>query len=213
MKFSLLFVVIGASTAYAANIRAGNKHSSPRLLEDGGLARTCGVKDLSGEEAARLEAETQSVLRVRFGDSSKLSTVGGVIDTYFHVITDDNGNYDVTDQQIDDQMQVLNDAFAPGGWSFNLVSRQRVADSSWTTFSGSAETQAKSALRQGDARALNIYTGNIGGGLLGWATFPSSYNSNPLNDGCVLLYSSLPGGSATNYDLGDTGTHEVHIAV
>jgi hypothetical protein len=67
----------------------------------------------------------------------------------------------------------------------------------------------KSALHVGNAGVLNFYTNNAGGILLGWATFPFWYAGDPLMDGVVCLYSSLPGGSEVPYNEGDTGTHEV----
>ncbi|MGC4047319.1 MAG: zinc metalloprotease [Armatimonas sp.] len=159
---------------------------------------------------------------------SPLRAGGSVtIPVYFHVITNSAGAGNVTDAQINNQIAVLNAAYAgsdklPGGGTTNgaafntpfrfvLAGINRTANNTWYTmgYGSTAETQAKTALRQGGANALNLYSANIGGGLLGWATFPWEYNGAPKKDGVVLLNASLPGGSAAPYNLGDTATHEI----
>jgi len=138
---------------------------------------------------------------------------GSTINVYVHVINNGSGiaNGDVPLSQIQSQIDVLNAACAPARFSFNLASVDRTTNASWYTVTpgSSAETQMKNALRQGGSADFNLYTANIGQGLLGWATFPWNYASNPTDDGVVVLFSSLPGGSAAPYDLGDTATHEV----
>ncbi len=150
----------------------------------------------------------QSAMR----DSLTQNVSGGTINVYFHVINKGSGisNGDISTQMINDQISVLNSAFGTWGWNFNLASVNRTTNSTWyTNCYGSSESAMKSALRQGTADDLNIYTCSPSGGILGYATFPSSYASSPSKDGVVLLYSSLPGGTAAPYNLGDTGTHEV----
>ena len=141
------------------------------------------------------------------------AVTGGSIDVYFHVINDGPGITDgnVPDAQIQHQMEVLNAAYAAWGWSFNLVSTDRTTNETWFTAGPGSlgEREMKAALHRGTAEDLNIYSSNPGGGLLGWATFPSDYSRAPSQDGVVVLFSSLPGGSAKPYNQGDTATHEV----
>ena len=134
-----------------------------------------------------------------------------VVDVYMHVITDSNNNGALSTGDISNQISVLNSAYQNTPFRFQLVDVDTTANDAWYTagYGSQAERQMKSALRQGDAGDLNFYTNNMGGGLLGWATFPTDYASDPINDGVMVLYSSLPGGSADPYNEGDTGTHEV----
>ncbi|MGK2860107.1 MAG: zinc metalloprotease [Thermoanaerobaculia bacterium] len=169
--------------------------------------RRC-ASNIQPAEAALMEADFQA----RIMETGLPEVTGGTINVYFHVIRKGTGvsNGDVTTTMINNQINVLKNAYAPWGWNFNLVSVDRTTNSSW--FSGcygSYEMSMKNALRKGTAKDLNIYTCAPSGGTLGYATFPSSYRSNPKKDGVVVLHSSLPGGTAAPYNLGDTGTHEV----
>ena len=181
----------------------------------------CSTREPTLEEIARAEAE---VARQRppaapvepspNGTGRAVQAVtGGVIPVYFHVIRSGTSlsQGDIPDSQIASQMEVLNAAYAPTGWTFNLVSTDRTTNSTWFTMRDgtNAERQAKTALRRGGADALNVYTVSPSNSSRGWATFPSDYSSHPKDDGVVILYSTLPGGSAAPYNLGDTATHEV----
>lgn len=147
------------------------------------------------------------------GGGGGTTITGGLVDVYFHVIDKglalSDGN--IPDTWITAQINVLKAAFAGTGWDFRLVATTRTTNATWYTAGpGSvAESQMKNALRRGTAADLNIYASSPGGGLLGWATFPSSYAGNPKMDGVVILNSSMPGGSAAPYNEGDTATHEV----
>ena len=164
----------------------------------------CATPNLSPEEQMQVE------MAISTKKPRALGATLVTIPVYVHVIRDNAGNGDVSDSRIASQLSVLNAAYAPYNYQFSLVSTDRTNNSTWyTSTGGTSETQMKNALRQGSADDLNIYCNNMGGGLLGWATFPSSYQSNPKNDGVVVLSASLPGGSAAPYNLGDTGTHEV----
>lgn len=181
----------------------------------------CGTRTPTEQEARMIEEYVQR-MRGRSGgsnDGGEAARAAGSVtfDVWFHVIRDDNGNGGVSTQQIASQIQVLNDAFsgATGGvatpFQFNLVGTTYSNNTSWYNagYGSNAERQMKAALRVGGAETLNIYSWNLGGGLLGWATFPTDYASDPTYDGVVVLNESLPGGSAAPYNEGDTGTHEV----
>jgi len=136
---------------------------------------------------------------------------GGVINLYVHVIYNNAGVGNISQVMVDSQVATLNAAYASTGWSFALVGTDWTQNQSWSSMTpgSAAETAAKAALHQGSADDLNLYTANIGGGLLGWSTLPWDYAAKPLQDGVVVLYSSLPGGAAVPYNLGQSATHEI----
>lgn len=108
-------------------------------------------------------------------------------------------------------MDVLNTAYRSSNIQFTLAGADTITYDPWFNglTSGSQEAyQMKSYLRIGGSNALNVFLLQPGSSLLGWATFPTSYVFFPENDGVVVHFGSLPGGSAAPYNLGDTLVHE-----
>lgn len=69
----------------------------------------------------------------------------------------------------------------------------------------------KSELRRGSYADLNLYFLTSLNDVLGYCYFPvaSPSDSDVTQDGCSILASTVPGGTAEGYNLGRTATHEV----
>ncbi|MFF5172451.1 zinc metalloprotease [Micromonospora sp. NPDC000089] len=182
--------------------------------------------ELTAAQVREREADLASVLgqrrsgvpssfRAGAGSGSTLASV--TVPVVVHVIQRDStragGN--IPDSLVTSQIDVLNKAYsgatggAPTAFSFQLQKVHHVTNAAWYPIvqGSSAERSMKSSLREGGKNTLNLYLGELSDGLLGWATFPK--RSLDSMDGVVALNESLPGGTATNYNQGDTGTHEI----
>ncbi|KAJ6579952.1 metalloprotease [Mycena vulgaris] len=167
--------------------------------------------------ATRID-EKDVVVAERHFDANRNETAkiaNTAVKVYWHVISKDStlkgGN--IPDSQIANQISVLNKDYA-GNITWTLAQTTRTVNADWFNNAGPSTSQqtAMKASRQGSKGDLNIYsvgfTSGSGAGLLGYSTFPSSYSGAPKDDGIVILFSSVPGGSTTGYNLGRTLTHE-----
>jgi len=113
---------------------------------------------------------------------------------------------------LNNQLDVLNAAYAPHGFQFNLKGITRTVNANWADDTKGYEMTMKRSLRKGTYSTLNVYYLYEMGDNLGYCYFPQSVTSGSTafyRDGCTVLYSTVPGGSLTNYNLGHTTTHEV----
>jgi Pregnancy-associated plasma protein-A len=194
------------------------KASAQRVRADSG-ADGVDPNDLTLAQTRRAQAGLTARLRER-GLSLDKALPRTTIDVYVHVITRHSGSGGVSSSRIRKQIAVLNDAYAgktsgsstKTAFAFRLKDTDKTKSSDWYDWSdpgvdASDDVQAKTALHRGGFGDLNLYVTGLGGGLLGYATFP--FATTLPRDGVVVLNASLPGGSARPYDRGDTATHEV----
>ncbi|MDX1934178.1 MAG: zinc metalloprotease [Capsulimonadales bacterium] len=185
----------------------------------------CGTYNPTPAEAQQIESRTKTLLtKLKLSKGVAAAPALANIDVYVHVITRADGTTgNVTDENIQKLVDVLNDGFAgnyklPDGvtplgpnantrFRFTLKGIDRTANDTWY---GDGNTYAmKSALRKGDARTLNIYLCSIiPNGLVGYAVFPWWYKNDPIGDGVVYDNTAMPG-SGGFYQSGRVLTHEV----
>jgi hypothetical protein len=201
---------IGIVTGIALTLGCGREQDTALVPPDDGAGNgrvRCSTRDVGAEEMAAVDQE----LAARTGGLVPHANVA--IAVHVHVVNNGSGiaNGDVSASQVNDQLNVLSAAYASSGFTFVLASLDRTTNATWyaATPGSAGETQMKTALHTGTSADLNLYTNNMGQGLLGWSTFPWDYSRKPAMDGVVVLFSSLPGGSAAPYNLGDTATHEI----
>jgi hypothetical protein len=189
---------LGAGTGGAAAARGGRAGADHR--------------ELSAKEQAAIEKRTKEILANKRKQPGAAPAAGAGVPVYVHVMADANGVGDVTDAQITQQIAELNQDYAGGessaasntGFTFSLAGVNRYFNSTWHKDRQSTTYRAQT--RQGGANALNIWLVDFS--YLGIATFPWDYSKNPGIDGIRVNYTSLPGGSATNFNQGKTASHE-----
>jgi len=141
------------------------------------------------------------------------------VEVVFHVISKDDtpagGN--VFDDQIAQQIDVLNKDYKSTNLVFKLTNTTRTVNEEWFDTAApesDIQTELKNKLRIGGPETLNVYSvgfTNVSSeytGLLGYSTFPRTYESAPKDDGVVFRFSTMPGGESVPFDLGRTLTHE-----
>ena len=169
----------------------------------------CAAPEVSATEAALVASELSSFQAV-FGKSASLADP---IPVAVHVIFRKKNKRaigKVSDRKIEEQMDALNAAFAGTGISFRLASVDRTSRRKWFLHClGSAESKMKERLAVDPATTLNLYTCKPGGGRLGSARFPWEFEESSSMHGVVVRHSTLPGGKATPFNLGQTAVHEV----
>jgi len=178
----------------------------------------CGTPDLTDDQ--RLQAR-EAIAVYQASNPSFASRLDGdpcpvTIDTVVAVITKSNGAVgSLSAVEIADQMDVMNDAFAPAGFVFNLREPPHYYDNAaWYSDCRTSEADMKTTIRKdidssdtGNKKdVLYIYICTPGS-KLGYGTFP--FFDYGFLDGVMLIPSSLPGGSSTNYGEGYTANHEV----
>jgi hypothetical protein len=129
----------------------------------------------------------------------------------FHIIRYDDGSANVTDAQIQKQVDTLNNCYNNTYYRFFIYSIDRTDKTEWQFASKGTpqEDSMKQYLVIDPSHVLNLYTVELLATDRGYARQPLYFSSIPYIQGVVLNYKTFPGGSYPDYNKGKTAVHEI----
>ncbi|PHH60303.1 hypothetical protein CDD81_1858 [Ophiocordyceps australis] len=179
---------------------------------------SCGMKPNEDQMAVqRAVAAAERSAPPAAGDAAMAISV----DTWFHVVAKSTEAKDgwISDEHLHAQVAQINRDYAPSNISFTLAGINRIVNASWSTWvpwdsSPATSLEMGQALRKGNYSTLNIYfvTNMTAPNLLGWCNYPCANcdkGRKLAQDGCVVMYDTVPGGSRSNANTGKMATHEI----
>ena len=174
--------------------------------------RTCATEDPPALVLREVERELAPYLGAPRQDLAKRRPKPKTIGVAVLVIHSGDDGF-LTLQDVDDQIAVLNSAYASHGVRFTRAGAFEVDAPDLFVFAQGwpQELTAKTLLDQkgfDSKHYLRIYTIGLPSLLLGWSTFPWDRSKSPLTDGVVINFGAFPHGEPP-YDLGYTTVHEV----
>ncbi|KAG8722518.1 hypothetical protein FRC08_001032 [Ceratobasidium sp. 394] len=159
--------------------------------------------DLVAEAEAHFQANKQPL--------NTRAEYAATIEVYWHVIRAgdrlDQGN--ILDSQINASIAVIDSHYKDAGMTFVLTGTDRTTNPAWFNDEPGAANRMKGSLHRGGAATLNIYSMLIGKStVLGLSTMPKQ-SAGRKDDGVMIRYTTVPGGSRRGSNDGKTLTHEV----
>ena len=205
--------MVGLPAPASAVVVAGDASC---VVHDHGAEGGAAARGGYGPDTRPVSAKQQRQIRQRtdrrLDRRGRPGQEGASVPVYVHVMAAEDGTGDVSNAQINAQIDVLNATFggdesgdaADTGFTFTLAGVDRFYNDTWHR--DHASSKYRTLTRQGGANALNMWLVDFN--YLGIATFPWDYAKHPGVDGIRVHWGSLPGGAIENFNLGETATHE-----
>ena len=179
------------------------------ILDSDRVIRVCGTMPPTIDEILFSKLETEQWLAEN--DSRDDSLL--IVYVAWHVIHASNNAGNLTDAQIEYQIQVMNYDFQEHNIAFILDTIDRTANETWfegwDPDNGGMDTQGMQALNYDPYHYLNIYSAELAGGAgfvtCGYTWWPTNYGEGHYRQGISIDYRCIAGGSYGD----DTATHEI----